>query len=111
MDKRHFLLALAASLTLPALAAPFEPAPRDFPVSAKRGRMTPGYAPDLLIDGKPRQMSPACRIYNQDNLFVVPAALRERDMVVNYTEDRDGNIDRVWILTAEEARQPAPATR
>lgn len=50
-------------------------------------------------------MAPGARIWNQDNLIEMPAALRGSDLPVNYTEDAQGDIDRVWILTAEEARQ------
>lgn len=108
MDKRHFLLALAATLTLPALA---EAPPRPFPPGAKRGKMTPGYAPDITIDGKPRQLSPAARIVSDENMTVTPGSLREKDIIVHYTEDMNGNIDRIWILTRAEARLPAPHAR
>ncbi len=117
MDKRHFLLAMAAAsvLTLlpalPALADAPERAPRPFPPNAKRGKMTPGYAPDILIDGKLRQLSPAARIVSEENLTVTPGSLRDKDILVNYTEDMNGYIDRIWILTREEARQRAPGTR
>ncbi|WP_028104692.1 hypothetical protein [Pseudoduganella violaceinigra] len=108
MNKRHFLLALAAAIALPALAAE----PRPFPPKAKRGLLTPAYAaPDVYIDGKLRQLSPAARIFNDDNLTVVPNALEGKNIVVNYTEDLNGDIDRVWILTAEEARLRAPVIR
>lgn len=109
MDKRHFLLALAATLALPALAQDAEPRP--FPPKAKRGKMTLGYAPDITIDGKLRQLSPAARIVSADNLSVVPGSLSEKDITVNYTEDMNGFIDRVWILTREEARMKAPNSR
>lgn len=108
MDKRHFLLALAAAIALPALA---QGEPRPFPPNAKRGKMTPAYAPDIYIDGKLRQLSPAARIVSDDNMTVTPASLREKDILVNYTEDMNGLIDRVWILTREEARQRLPAAR
>jgi hypothetical protein len=109
MQKRRTLLALAgltaAVLSLPALADSPDLAPREFPLNAKRGKMTPGYHPEIVIDGKLRHLSPSSRIFNQDNLIEMPATLRGKDIVVNYTEDRDGNIDRVWMLTREEARQ------
>ena len=108
MDKRHFLLALAAFISLPALA---DPQPRPFPSTAKRGKMTAGYAPDIYIDGKLRQLSPAARIVGEENMTITPGSLREKDVVVNYTEDMNGFIDRVWILTREEARQRAPNAR
>ena len=102
---RFFALLMAGLLSLSALA--FE---RPFPAHALRGKMTPGYFPDISIDGKPRQLSPAARIFNQDNMIEMPAALRGSDIVVNYTVDMNGNIDRIWILTPEEAAQKLPAS-
>lgn len=98
--------ALAVLVPLPAFA---QGTARTFPPHAKRGRMTPGYFPEIVIDGKVRRLAPAARIVNADNMAEVPAALRGTNIVVNYTENADGDIDRVWILTAEEARQRVPA--
>ncbi len=106
--QRRTLLTLAPlgllMATLPA-ALPARADDRVFPPEARRGRMTPGYFPDITLDGKPRRLSPAGRIFNQDSLVEVPAALRGRDIVVNYTQNADGEIDRVWLLTPEEARR------
>ena len=96
-------LLLAASLSPPALA--FD---RPFPPNALRGKMTPGYFPDVSIDGKARQLSPSARIFNEDNTIDMPASLRGRDIVVNYTVDAMGNIDRIWILTRDEAALKVP---
>ncbi|MTV52318.1 hypothetical protein GM672_06160 [Massilia buxea] len=92
-------------LGLSIAAVPARADERVFPPEAKRGRMTPGYFPDITLDGKARRLSPAARIFNQDNLVEVPAALRGSDIVVNYTQNADGDIDRVWLLTPDEARQ------
>ena len=98
------LLATAASICAQAFERPF-------PANAVRGKMTPAYFPEVLIDGKVRQLAPSARIFNQDNLIELPASIRGTDLVVNYTVDSWGNIDRIWILTAEEAAQkPAPAS-
>jgi hypothetical protein len=107
MKTKHATLMLLAALALPALNALADVRP--FPANALRGKMTPGYYPDLTIDGKKRQLSPAGRIFNQDNMIEMPASLRGSDIVVNYTVDNNGNIDRVWILTREEAAQKPPA--
>jgi hypothetical protein len=96
-------LLLSGLLSLSALA--FD---RPFPANALRGKMTPGYFPDVTIDGKVRQLSPAARIFNRDNMIEMPASLRGSDIVVNYTVDGNGNIDRVWILTRDEAAQKLP---
>nr|WP_315255773.1 hypothetical protein [uncultured Duganella sp.] len=101
---RPLALLLAAVLALPALA--FE---RPFPPNILRGKFTPGYFPDITLDGKQRRLSPAARIFNQDNRIEMPAALRGKDIVVNYTVDGMGYIDRIWMLTAEEAAQKVPS--
>ncbi|WP_245549131.1 hypothetical protein [Noviherbaspirillum massiliense] len=88
---------------LPALA--FE---RPFPAGAKRGKMTPAMYPSIIMDGKTRRLSAGARIWNQNNTIDMPASLRGNNLVVNYTENAQGEIDRVWILSPEEARKPAP---
>lgn len=82
---------------------------RPFPPNAKRGKMTPAWHPAIVIDGKTRTLSPAARIFNQDNTIEMPASLRGRDIVVNYQEDSEGMIVNVWMLTPEEASRRAPA--
>ncbi|QGZ39540.1 hypothetical protein IP92_01822 [Pseudoduganella flava] len=108
MQRRLFCAALATLVLAPALAQQAL-GTRPFPANAKRGRMTPGYFPEIVIDGKVRRLAPAARIVNADNMAEVPAALRGTNIIVNYTENADGDIDRVWILTAAEARLAAPA--
>lgn len=102
MDRRT-LLTLAGLLLVVPLRG--RAAAREIPAEAKRGSLTPGWFPDITLDGKPRRLAPSARIFNQDNLIEVPAALRGRDLAVCYTENAEGDIDRVWLLTAEEARQ------
>lgn len=66
--------------------------------------MTPAPYPEIVIEGKMRYLSAGARIWNEDNLIQMPASLRGSNLVVNYTENDQGEIDRVWILTTEEAR-------
>jgi hypothetical protein len=102
MWRRPFLtICFSAVLALPAMA--FE---RPFPSPTKRGKMSPAAHPEIVIDGKQRRLAPGSRIWNQNNLIEMPAALRGTDQVVNYTENSQGEIDRVWILTPEEANEP-----
>jgi hypothetical protein len=100
-SRRFLALLITALAAFPATA--FD---RPFPQGAKRGSMTPGWYPAVVIDGKSRNLSPGARIWNQDNLIEMPASLRGSDMTVNYTENTQGDIDRVWILTKEEASRP-----
>jgi hypothetical protein len=97
---------LATALALPSLA---QADSRPFPPNARRGKMTPAIYPDILIDGKARRLSPAARIFNEENTIDMPASLRGKDWVVNYQEDNEGQILNVWILTREEASQRLPA--
>lgn len=102
MWRRLFsLFCLAMLLAQPAFA--FE---RPFPQNTQRGKMTPAAYPMIVIEGKTRQLAPGARIWNQNNLIEMPASLRGSDLVVNYTEDKQGEIDRVWLLTADEIRVP-----
>ena len=99
---------LIALLFAVLLAVPAWAIDRPFPANILRGKFTPGYFPDIKLDGKARQLSPAARIFNEDNRIELPAAVRGKDIVVNYTVDNMGNIDRIWILTADEAAQKVP---
>jgi hypothetical protein len=101
--QRRLILLFALAAALPALA--FD---RVFPPEAKRGRMTPGYFPAITMDGQPRQLSAGARIFNRHNTIEMLGAISGSDIVVNYTEDGQGYINRVWILTAEEAQQDMP---
>tara|TARA_R110001599_G_scaffold353676_1_gene595135 strand:- start:175045 stop:175416 length:372 start_codon:yes stop_codon:yes gene_type:complete len=101
--KRLLLSCVLAMTTLTALA--FE---RPFPPGTKRGTMTPAAYPNIVINDKNRTLSPGARIWNQRNTIDMPASIRGEDMVVHYTENQAGQIDRVWILTAQEIARPAP---
>ena len=104
---RILIFLIIAAIALPALA--FD---RPFPTNAKNGKLVITDYPQIELDGKPRLLSGGARIWSQDNLTVVPNALGSDTHVVVYTEDMEGAIDRVWMLTAEEvAALPAPKRR
>lgn len=104
MSIRHVLTALTL-LAVTCTAAAFE---RPFPATAKRGVMSPSDYPAIIMDGTTRNLPPGARIWNIMNLTETPGSLAGGKYVVNYTEDLQGDIDRIWILTVEEANQPAP---
>ncbi len=81
---------------------------RPFPADVKRGLMTPAHHPVVVVNEKTRTLSAGARIWNQDNMIEMPASLRGSQFAVNYTEDSNGDIDRIWILTADEAKQTPP---
>lgn len=104
MRIQTFLLSCALALvTLTAQA--FD---RPFPDTVKRGVMTPANYPAVVINEKTRTLTAGARIWNQDNMIEMPSALRGSEMAVNYTENDNGEIDRVWILSADEAKKTLP---
>lgn len=104
MRIQHFLIScFLFATTLSAQA--FD---RTFPANTKRGEMTPTNSQTILVDGKPRTLTVGARIWNQDNTIEMVTALRGSKIVVNYTEIEGDGIDRVWILTASEAKQKLP---
>lgn len=96
------LIGMSAAWAFSAFA--FE---RPFPEGTRRGKMTPAAYPTVVIDGKTRTLSAGARIWNQNNTIDMPASIGGSNLVVNYTENAQGAIDRVWILTQEEARRSA----
>lgn len=104
MWTHRFLLACAFAVA----AIPAHAFDRPFPPAVKRGLMTPSVSPAIIIDDKTRTMTAGARIWNQDNMIEMPAALRGSKIAVNYTEIESGEIDRVWILTADEAKVALP---
>ncbi len=108
MPTRRLLLSALLATAMTALSVTAPPAlafDRPFPTFAKRGIMKPDLFPSVVIDGKPRILTAGARIWNTDNLIQMPASLPVRNVVVNYTEDDSAYIDRIWILTTEEAAQ------
>jgi len=89
-------------------ALPAQAFERPFPPNARRGAMTPAPWPTIVIDGLAVKLAPGARIWNRDNLIQMPATLRGFGIPVNYTVNQQGEVDRVWILTADEMQMPAP---
>lgn len=103
---RTKILLISVALAVTTLSAQaFE---RPFPPAAKRGVMTPAVSPTIIINDKTRRLTAGARIWNQNNTIDMPAALRGSNLPVNYTEIDSGEIDRVWILTADEAAKAPP---
>ncbi|MEO6351860.1 MAG: hypothetical protein ABI575_00815 [Oxalobacteraceae bacterium] len=104
MQSKHFLTAfLLATLTYSVAA--YE---RPFPANAKRGTMTPAIYPAIIIDDKERMLSPGAQIFNTNNTIEMPTALRGSRIIVNFTENNQGHIHRIWLLSPQEAGKPLP---
>jgi hypothetical protein len=74
---------------------------RPMPANAKKGKLVPGPAGSVLIDGNAMTLSVAAQIRNENNLIVQPSTLRQ-PVMVRYQTDASGAVFRVWILTAAE---------
>lgn len=81
---------------------------RTFPVGVMRGKLSTTALADIVIDGKLRKHTPGLRIYSDINLTVTLGSLDVRNLLINYTQNEFGEIEKIWILTAEEASVPIP---
>ena len=82
---------------------------RNIPERAKGGAITHLQGMIVSIDGVTVRLAPGVQIRDQDNRLVVPTALPAGSQV-KYLLDQDGFVRQVWILTPEEARQPAASS-
>ena len=67
------------------------------------------YSPDdhpRLSAAERQELAPGAQIRDEANRIVVPSAVMP-DSLVKYRVDPDGMVQRVWILTPQEAAQPA----
>ena len=103
--------ALLACLLVTSLGSAALVVNRSFPPTAVRGILTVTQPPEVLMNGKPDRLSPGSRIRGANNMLVMSGALVGQGLRVNYTREPNGNIHDVWILTDDEARQPAPGKR
>lgn len=99
--------AVAAVVAVPASAQ----VQRAFPQAALRGVIVFAAPPDVLLNGQPARLAPGARIFNQQNLLELPAALAGAKVTSHYTVDTYGLLKDVWLLRTDElARKPWPET-
>ncbi len=108
-----FSLCAAAWSAPPALAqvtlpAGFEPVPRVFPQTARRGTLVVVAPPEITLDGRPARLSPGVRIRDPKNRLVLSGTLIGQEVLVNYVRDPLGLVHEVWIITEAEARLRRP---
>ncbi|AIY43281.1 putative GTPase [Collimonas arenae] len=103
---RLLILFLLATLAFSAMAIE-----RDFPATTLRGNMTITDYPNVTMNGNVLRLSPGSRIWNTQQLTQIPSSLGSDTYRVNYTVDMQGDIDRVWILSPDEASQKIEAQR
>jgi hypothetical protein len=99
---------LLISLVLAGVTLAAHALERPFPQNAKRGKLSMEEYPTVKMDEKVRRLSVGAWIKNENNTIDMPHSLRGHEYVVNYTENLQGEIDRVWILSPTEAKAPPP---
>lgn len=97
----------AALLIAPAQAQMMRP----FPAGTLRGLVTFSDPPVVLLNQLPAQLAPGARIRGLNNGLQLPVSLTGQTRVVHYTQEFNGLIKDIWLLTPEElARVPWPTT-
>ena len=108
MGKTLTLLGLLAGLMwVPAVAFA-----RDFPHDAKRATLQWHHYPQYRIGSTTYRLTTGGRIYNEQNLVIMPVSLQRQKAEVMYRTDTRGDLMTIWLLTPEEAnRIPKPGVR
>src|SRR5215813_5805258 len=82
---------------------------RNIPEQAKAGAITHLQDMIVAINGVAVRLAPGVQIRDQSNLLIVPTAVPPGSQV-KYMLDQEGLVRQVWILTPEEAQQPATSS-
>jgi hypothetical protein len=90
------LLLLAASLASAQV--------RSIPEDARLGEIRHLQEMVVEIDGAPQQLAPGAQIRDASNRIIVPTAIPPGTLV-KYLVDAAGQVQKVWILTPEEAQR------
>lgn len=104
------LLAVAA-LALCAHQAIAQIVTRVIPDNARRATIAHIQGMHISVDGSPALLAPGALIRDRSNLIIVPSALPPGGAPAEYALDNNGQINRVWLLTAEEAARDRPRPR
>ena len=88
---------------------------RTLPEEPERGHIRHVREMLVALDGREMLPSPAATIRDRLNLIIVPTALPAEGAIAEYLLGADGRVQRVWLLTPEEAaaekKKKLPAAR
>ena len=93
------------TLVVALATAPAQAQTRPIPETAKLAKLKLGVFPEAELDGRKVTLGPGARIFNRDNMLVVPASLMDVTSVVAYVTGSLGEIVTVWILNDAEVKQ------
>jgi len=83
---------------------------RSIPEEAKAGALSHLQDMFVSINGVAVRLAPGVQIRDQNNRLIVPTAVPPASQV-KYVLDQEGLVRQVWILTPEEAQQPAASSK
>jgi hypothetical protein len=89
----------------PSSPVPIQGIPRILPQDTLRGEMMVLDLTTAIVDGKTMLMAPGVQIRDPFNMVVLPLQIQQR-VPVRYQMDVSGAINKVWILSQQEAVQP-----
>ncbi len=101
---QKFLIARLASM-LALVWATQACAERNFPEQARRGDLNAYAYPSMKIGDNVFRLAAGSRMFNQQNLIIMPASLQIQTAPVMYMLDTSGDLSRIWLLTDDEAAQ------
>ena len=87
------------------IATPAAALDRFFPPHAYRGELKAHQYPNYKIGSRSYRMSAAGRIFNQQNLIIMPVSLQQQTAEIMYVVDINGQLSAMWLLTGEEAKK------
>ena len=100
----------ALALAAPVLATAQTTRAIPVPVQSLRAEIVFGQPPEVTVNGTAARLAPGARIRDAGNLLVLSGNLTGQKRVANYTVDTYGLVMNVWLLNADEAKQPWPKT-
>lgn len=103
----RILLVLTAAVLSATAAWAQQQRPVALPANATFGELTVFQYPEAKIGKKVLRLSPAAKIYNTQNLIVMPSTVTGKSGVL-YRLDGTGQISHLWLLTGEEAAARRP---
>ena len=97
------MLLLAAGLQWVTLAAwAQQPRPVPLPGDARYGELKAFQHPQARIGDKVLRLAPGAKLYNTQNLIIMPVGMPQQASVL-YRQDTSGDIIELWLLTPAEA--------
>jgi hypothetical protein len=103
------VLLAGAALLLCLVHAPGVLAARQLPTNARFAVISQFQYPYLVVKGRTLHIAPGAKIYNEQNLIIMPAAMQAPANAL-LRLDLQGEVEGIWILTPQEtARYKKPA--